>query len=172
MVATGGDRGGRCDLLLGLDILGHEQQLVAHDGDGLVDALLQRHRVCAGCDVAQAFANERLGEHGCGGGAIAGDVVRLLGDLLDELSTDLLVGILEIDLLGDGDAIVGDRGGSPLLLQDDVTALRAEGHLDCVGEHVHAALQRATSLFVECNDFCHGASSSRNIRTWIITLMV
>ena len=52
-----------------------------------------------------------------------------------------LVGVLEVDLLGDGDAVVGDRGGAPLLLQHDVAALRAEGDADGVGELVHAALR-------------------------------
>ncbi|PQP55170.1 hypothetical protein C6A88_00180, partial [Mycolicibacterium austroafricanum] len=41
---------------------------------------------------------------------VAGDVVSLLGNFLDQLSADLLVGILQLDLLGDGHTIVGDRG--------------------------------------------------------------
>jgi hypothetical protein len=63
---------------------------------------LRRHRVGAGGDVAQALADQRLGQHGGGGGAVTGDVVGLLGDLLDELGADLLVRVLELDLLGDG----------------------------------------------------------------------
>ena len=125
---------------------------------------LRRHRVGAGGHVAQALADERLGEHGRGGGAVTGDVVGLLGDLLDELGADLLVRVLELDLLGDGDTVVGDRGGAPLLLQDDVAALRAEGDLDGVGEDVHAALEAATGLLVERDDLCHGGCSSRNVR--------
>ena len=78
-------------------------------------------------------------------GAVAGDVVRLLGDLLHQLGADLLVRLLELDLLGDGDTIVGDRGGAPLLLEDDVAALRAEGDLDGVGEGVHAPLETAAT---------------------------
>ena len=150
----------RGDLLLGLDVLGHAGQLLADGGlDGLLDAPLQRHRVGAGRDVAQTFPDECLGEDGCGGGAVTGDVVGLLGDLLDELGADLLVRVLELDLLGDGDTVVGDRGGSPLLLQDDVAALRAERHLDGVGQHVHAALEAATGLFVERDDLGHTVGS-------------
>ena len=115
--------------------------LQAADGglDGGLDALLQRHRVGAGGDVAQALADHGPGEHGGGRRAVTGDVVGLLGDFLDELGADLLVGVLELDLLGDGDAVVGDRGGAPLLLEHDVAALRAERDLDGVGELVHAA---------------------------------
>ena len=116
---------------------------------------LRRHRVGAGGDVAQALADQRLGEHGRGRRAVTGDVVRLLGDLLDELGADLLVRVLELDLLGDGDTVVGDRGGAPLLLEDDVAALGAEGHLDGVGELVHAALEAAPGLLVERDDLGH-----------------
>ena len=81
-----------------------------------------------------------LGEHGGGGGAVTGDVVGLGGHLLGELSAEILVGIVELNLLGDGDAVVGDGGGSPLLVQDHVAALGAEGDLDGVGEGVDTAL--------------------------------
>jgi hypothetical protein len=113
------------------------------------------HRVGAGGDVAQALAHERLGQDGGRGRAVARDVVGLLRDLLDELGADLLVGVLELDLLGDGDAVVGDRGGAPLLLEDDVAALRAEGDLDRVGELVHPALETAAGLFVKGDDLGH-----------------
>ena len=119
------------------------------DGDGRLDAALERHRVRAGGDVAQALADQRLGEHGGRRGAVTGDVVGLLRYFLDQLGADLLVRVLELDLLGDGDAVVGDRGGAPLLLEHDVAALRAERHLDGVGEDVHAALEAAAGLFVE-----------------------
>ena len=95
--------------------------------DGRLDALLERpsgwrrRRRCAGPP------DHRPGEHGGGGGAVTGDVVGLLGDFLDQLGADLLVRVLELDLLGDGDAVVRDRGGAPLLLEHDVAALRAEG---------------------------------------------
>ena len=59
----------------------------------------------------------------------------------------LLVRVLELDLLGDGDAVVGDRGCAPLLVEDDVAALGAERDADRVGELVHARLEasRASS---------------------------
>ena len=130
---------------------------MAADGDldGGLDALLQGHRVGASGDVAQAMAHHRPGEHGGGGGAVTGDVVGLLGDLLDELGADLLVGILEVDLLGDGHAIVGDRGGAPLLVEHDVAALRAEGDAHGVGQLVHAGFETAAGLFVEGDDLGH-----------------
>ena len=127
---------------------------------GPLDAALQRHRVRAGRDVAQAFLHDRLREHGRGGRAVTGDVVGLLGDLLDELRADLLERVVELDLLGDRDAVVGDRGRAPLLLEDDVAALGAERDLDGVRELVHAALERPPRLLVERDELrCHPPTS-------------
>ena len=155
MGVAGRDGGGGSDLLLGLDLLGRLEQRLGDLLDGLLDAALQGERVGTRRDVAQALANERLGQHGGGGGAVARDVVGLLGDFLDQLSADLLVRVLQLDLLGDGHPIVGDRGGAPLLLEDDVAALGTQRHLYRVGEGVQAPLEAATGLFVIRNCLGH-----------------
>ena len=83
-------------------------------GDGLLDAALERDRVGAGGDVAQPLADERLGQDGRGRRAVAGHVVGLLGDFLDQFGAELLVRVVEFDLLGDAHAVVGDGGRAPL----------------------------------------------------------
>ena len=113
--------------------------LLDHLGDGLVDAALQVHRVHAGGDRLQAFAHDRLGEHARRGGAVAGDVVGLLGGLAHHLRAHVLELVLELDLLGDGDAVLGRARGAERLLDDDVAALGTERDLDGVGEDVDAA---------------------------------
>ena len=102
--------------------------------DGAIDAALDGHRVGAGRDVLEAFAEDRLGEHGRGGGAVAGEVAGLGRDFLHHLRAHVLERIGELDLLGDGDAVLGDRRGAELLVDDDVPALGAEGDLHRVGE--------------------------------------
>ena len=114
--------------------------------DGRLDALAQRHRVRAGGEVLQALTHHRPREDGRRRRAVTGDVVGLLRDLLDELGADLLLRVLELDLLGDGDAVVGDRRGAPLLLQDDVASLRAERDAYGVGQLVHAVLEGPPGL--------------------------
>src|SRR5690606_15130085 len=69
-------------------------------------------------------------------------------------------GVLELDLLGDRDAVVGDGGRAPLLLEHDVATLRAERHAHGVGQLVHAGLEGATSGLVEGDDLGHGRLSS------------
>ena len=138
--------------------------------DGGLDAPLEGHRVGAGGHVAQALANQGPGQHGGGGGAVTGDVVGLLGYFLDQLGPDLLVGVLELDLLGDGDAVVGDGGGAPLLLQHHVAALGAERDAHGVGELVHPALQRPAGVLVEGNQLGHLSLVPSVGRTTVSTL--
>ena len=63
------------------------------------------------------------GQQGGGGGAVAGHVVGLGGDLLDQLRAHVLKGIVQLNLLGDGHAVVGDEGSAELLVQHHVAAL-------------------------------------------------
>ena len=72
-----------------------------------------------------AFAHDRLGEHGRGGGAVAGDVGGLGRDLVHHLRAHVLELVLELDLLGDRDAVLGDARGAVRLLEHDVAALGA-----------------------------------------------
>ena len=160
LLVGGRDGGHLGDLLLGVDLLGQALDRVDGGLDAGLDALLQAHRVGAGGHVAQALVHHGPRQHGGRGGAVTGDVVGLLGDFLDQLGADLLVRVLELDLLGDGHAVVGDGGGAPLLLQHDVAALRAERDADGVGELVHALLERTPSLLVERDHLRHRMRSS------------
>ena len=164
----GGDGGHLGDLALGLGLLGLALERLDGGLDGRLDAPLERHRVGARRHVAQTFVDHGPGEDRRGGGAVTGDVVGLLGDFLHELGADLLPRVLELDLLGDGDAVVGDRRRSPLLLEDDVAALRAEGHAYGVGELVHAVLEGPAGLLVEGDQLGHGVVSSVGFSTGVV----
>jgi hypothetical protein len=154
-VAVGGDGGDLGDLALVVDLLGLLLQGRHRHLDGRLDAPLQAHGVGAGGHVAETLVNHGPGEDGGRGGAVTGHVVRLLGHLLDQLGPDLLVGVLELDLLGHRDAVLGDGRGAPLLVQHDVAALRAEGDPDGVGQLVHAALELAAGVGVEGDELGH-----------------
>ena len=100
--------------------------MASDDGlGGLVEAALHLHRVGAGGDVLQTLVHDRLGQHGGGGGAVAGDVVGLGRGFLEKLRAHVLERIVELDVLGDGDAVVGDGRRAVLLVEGDVAALRA-----------------------------------------------
>src|SRR5690606_1085707 len=135
------------------------EQLVADLLGGLVDAALERQRRGAGGHVAQALADHGLGQDRRGGGAVTRDVVGLGRHFLGELGAEVLVALLQLDLAGDGDTVVGDRRGTELLVDDDVAAARAEGHLDGVREGVDTALERTAGVLVEFQDLRHFAES-------------
>ena len=105
----------------------------------LVDAALQVHRVHARGHRLGALAHDRLGQHGRGGGAVAGDVVGLRGDLAHHLRAHVLELVGELDLLGDGHAVLGDARRAEALVEHHVAALRAQRDLHRVGQDVHAA---------------------------------
>ena len=79
------------------------------------------------------------GEHRRGGGAVAGDVAGLRGDLAHHLGAHVLELVGELDLLGDGDAVLGDARRAVGLLEHDVAALGAERDLHGIREDFDAA---------------------------------
>jgi hypothetical protein len=69
--------------------------------------------------------------------------------------------VLELDLLRDGDAVLGDRGGAEALVDDDVATLRPERDLDHVGERVDALQDGLSRALVEDDVLgCHVCSSA------------
>jgi hypothetical protein len=101
-----------------------------------------------------------LGEDGRRGGPVTGDVGGLGGDLLQHLGPHVLVGILQLDLLGDGDAVLGDRGAAELLVDDDIAALGPEGRLHGGRQGVDPPEQTGPRFFVELELLRHGLRSS------------
>ena len=128
-----GDFGRRADLLRALLDVGDD------GGDREIDAALEIHRVHAGGHRLGAFLDDRGREHGRGRGAVAGLVVGLLRHFAHHLRAHVLELVFELDLLGDGDAVLGDAGSAEALLDHDVAALGAERHLHRVGERLDAA---------------------------------
>src|SRR5690606_33657633 len=84
-VGVGRDGADLGDFLAGGRRLGDVLQLGDGGGDRLVDAALEVHRVHAGGDRLHALADEGLGQHGRGGGAVTGVVGGLGSDFLDHL---------------------------------------------------------------------------------------
>src|SRR5205085_1871818 len=118
-----------------------------------IDTSLQIHRVHAGGNRLRAFPNDGGGQHGRGGGAVAGRIGRLGSDFAHHLRAHVLELVVEFDLLGDGDAVLGDAGSTKRLVEHDVAALRAEGDLHRVVENVDAAQHLVPSLNAELNFF-------------------
>jgi hypothetical protein len=106
--------------------------------DRLVDAALDLHRVVARGDELGALAVDRLRENRRRRGAVTSHVAGLRRDLAHHLRAHVLETVLELDLLRDRHAVLGDRRRAEALLDDDVAALGAEGDLHRVRERVDA----------------------------------
>ena len=163
LVRVGGDGTHLGDLFAGGGGLAGFLQLGDQGSHGLVDAALEVHRVHAGGHVLHAFAHDRLGQHGGGGGAVAGVVAGLGSDFLDHLRAHVLQLVLELDLLGDRDTILGDRGGAEGALQHHVAALGTQRGLDRVGQNVHAFDHAGAGFTAENYVFCCHVVGSEKI---------
>src|SRR6266487_662925 len=140
-IVVRGDRPDLGDLLRALAGRGDPLQLLHHQLDRPVDAALQRHRVGARGDRLQPFAEDRLRQHRRGGRAVPGDIGGLGRHFLHHLGAHVLDRVLELDLLRDGDPVLGDRRVPELLVDDDVATLGTEGDLHRLGQLVHAPLE-------------------------------
>ena len=143
LVAVGGNGANLGDHVAGHG-LGELLDFFGDQFDGLVDAALEFHRVGTRRDGFHALAVNALCQDGGGRGTVAGHIAGLGGHFAHHLGAHVLQRILEFDLLGDRDTVLGDRRSAELLLQNHVPALRAKGHFHRVGELVHAAQNRLT----------------------------
>jgi hypothetical protein len=116
--------------------------------DRLVDATLDFHRVMAGRNQLGTLAENRLREHGSRRGAVASNVAGLGSNLAHHLCTHVLELVFEFDLLGNGHAVLGDRGRAEALLDDDIATLGAQRHLHCVSQRVYAGKNQIASRFL------------------------
>ena len=104
--------------------------------------------------------DDGLREQRCGGGAVAGCIVCLSRNLADELRAHVLERILQLHVLGDGHAVVGDERSAVLLAEHNVAALRAEGDLYGIGELIDAGLKGLAGILTIDDLFCHNALHS------------
>src|SRR3981081_475268 len=90
--------------------------------------------------------DDRMSEHGRRGGAVAGLIGGSRRNLAHHLGAHVLELVLEFDLLGDGDAVLGDAGSAERLVQHDVAALGAERHFHRLVENIDAAQHLVASV--------------------------
>ena len=97
-----------------------------------------------------------LGQHGRGGGAVAGRVIGLGGDFAHHLRAHVLELVGQFDFLGHGHAVLGGAGSAEALVDHDVAALGTQRHLHGVGEDVDAAQHLLAGIGAEFYVFgCH-----------------
>ena len=78
-----------------------------------------------------------------------------------QLSTHVLKGILQFDLLCDGHAVVGDQRCAILLVQNNIAALRTERDFYGISKRVDAVFQGLAGFIAPNNHFRHRDISLR-----------
>ena len=96
-----------------------------------------------------------LCQQGGGGGAVACHVVGLGGHLAHQLRAHVLKRIVQLDLLGDGHAVVGDQGRTELLIQHHVATLGTQRDLNGIRQLVDAGFQCFAGVVAALNNLCH-----------------
>ena len=161
LVAIGRDCADLGDFVVGGDLLRVLLEVGDDRLDREIDAALQVHRVEAGRHGLHAFAGDRGGEHGRGGGAVAGGVVLLGGDFAHQLGAEVLELVGKFDFLGDGHAVLGDARRAEGFFDDDVAALRAERDFHRIVENFDAAQDAVARVGGETDVFgSHGSLNS------------
>ena len=127
-------------------------------GNSLLHAALDVHGIGTSGDILHALIDEGLCQHGGGGGAVTGSIVGLGGDLANELCAHVLKLVLQLNLLGDGDTVIGDERAAELLAQHDIAALGAEGNLNGVGQLVNTCAKRLAGVLALLDLFSHNRS--------------
>ena len=121
-------------------------QICDNSLDRQVNATLQIHRVHAGGNRLSAFLDDRVGEDGRSGGPVTCLIRRLRGHFAHHLRAHVLELVFELDLLGDGDAVLGDAWCAKRLVEYDVAALGAKRHAYRVGECIDAVQHSVTRV--------------------------
>ena len=129
--------------------MGDAGEVLDQRGDRDVDPALDQHRVAAALDRRHALLDDGLGQHDRRRRPVADGVVGLDRRFLDQLGAHVLERVAQVDLAGDGDAVVGDLGGAGDLLQDHVAPLRAERALHRCGELLDPCLQQVPGIGAE-----------------------
>ena len=159
-VVVGGDGTDLGDLLGAFDLLRHLVEADGGSGNGLLDAAADGRRIGAGGHHSRSLAEDRAGEDRGRGRAVTGQVGGLRSDLVNELGAHVLEGVLEIDFLADGDAVLRDRRATERLVDDHVAAGRPHRHRHGAGELLDAFQELGTGLVVEQQLLGHGTISS------------
>ena len=121
----------------------------------LGDAFTEQHGIRARRYVFKTFADDCLRKYRRGGGSVAGYVVGLDGNFLDELCAHILEGVFEFDLFCDRDAVVGDERRTVFSLEDYVPSFRSEREFDGIRQCVYALFERFASFFAVFELFSH-----------------
>src|SRR5699024_8368726 len=135
-VAVGRDGGHLGNLSRGGDLLLVLLQVLDNVVNSSLRAASQVHGVATSSHVLDGLGENRATEHGGRGGTVTSRLVGARGNLVQELGTKVLNLVLESDVTGHSNTILGDLRGTELLLDQHIATLGTKGHQHGIGKGV------------------------------------
>src|ERR1700730_9348498 len=160
-IAIGADRRDLRDLLTGRDLPRPLAHIVDDHTHGHIDAALQIHRVHPGDHCLGTVMGDRLSQNRRGGGAVAGELACLNGNLSEHLRAHVLEPVGELDLLGDRNPVLADPGRPKGFVEQDIATFGSQGDLDRIRKSVDPAEHLLACGAAEANFLCSHRSILR-----------
>ena len=151
----GGNGRDTCDVVTGLDRLCFCLECGNDCVNRHLHTFFDNHRVCACRNILHTLADECLRKQGCGGSAVACDVIGLGCDLFDKLCAHIFECIFQLDFFCDGYTVVGNQRCAVFFVENHISAFRAECDFNGVAQFVNTGLQCLARFFAVNNLFCH-----------------
>ena len=123
----------------------------------LIDAALQSHRIGSGSNGLDPFPENRLSQNRSRGRPVSRHVAGLGSHFPHHLGSHVLFDVLEFDLFGDGDAVLGNGRRPEFLVQNDIPSLGTQGDANRVGQLIDTLQDGLTGIFTVSNSLCHAS---------------
>ena len=117
--------------------------------------MVELDRIRTSRNIPQPFGNQRLRQQGCGGRAITRNIIGFHCDRLHQLHAKILEWFFDINIAGNGNPVIGNRGGTERLIQHHIATTRPKRHLDHICQGIYALEDSFAGFLIESNKFCH-----------------
>ena len=122
---------------------------------GLLHALTEYHGICACFQVLHTFIDHCLSKDSSCGGTVTGHVIGLCGNFLYKLCAHVLELVLKLDLLCNGNTVVGDKGCAIGLVKDHVPSLGSQSNSDGIRQLINTGFKSGSGLRAIFDFFSH-----------------
>ena len=134
----------------------------AHGNEGLngcfrsfLHTLAKDDRVCTCCQVAHTFLYHCLCKNCSCCCAVAGYIICLGSNFLDELSAHILETVFKVNFLCDGNAVICNCRAAVCLLKDYISSFRSKCNAYYICQFIDACLKRFSCFYAIFDLFCH-----------------
>lgn len=102
--------------------------------DSSIDSLFDMSGVESCFDFFEALFINGASQDGSSGGTVSGLIISLIGNILNEASSNVQRLFREINSFGHGDSVLGDLGAAVALIDENVASSWAKGNFNSTGK--------------------------------------